>query len=313
MRRRFLLLTALLALALSVPAAGAAAESPLLLPPLFPSRVLTEHGGPVRPAPVFRSGFVAKADGYKFGVSTFGSAVIFEVWRGGEEQGTFTAYLARGVAAPQRLQATFGHFGKVSMRFREPRNRPQSRKKVCRFGNLILKRRGVFVGNLRFKGENGYLSVRLHRAKGAVVTPAGRCKFRRRSHPSTSFRELFSIFFHPEGVLFAIARDGVDSTSLLALEGKRKSYLLASDEETRGKHLAIIRVASLLKQSPLQANTALTAARLSPPAPFHGTGRYSAGPDGTNTWSGNLSVNFPGAPRLPLTGPEFETFLEAPF
>jgi hypothetical protein len=313
MRGRLLLLAALLALALSAPAA-AAAERPLPLPPVLPSRVLAEHGGPVRPAPIFRSGFVGEADGYKFGVSTFGSAVVFEVWRGGEERGTFAAYLARGVAAPERLQATFGRFGKVSMRFRESRNRSRSRKKVCRFGQAVFKRRGVFVGNLRFEGEDGYLSVRLHRAKGAVVTPAGRCRFRRPPGDSSdsSFREFISIFFHPEGALLAIARDGVDSTSLLALEGKRKSYFLASDEETRGK-LAIMRVATLLERSPLEANTALTSASLSPPAPFHGTGRYSAAPDGTNTWSGNLSVNFPGAPRLPLTGPEFETFLETPF
>lgn len=312
MRRRLLLLAALLALALSAPASPAVAERPLPLPPLFPSRVLAEHGGPVHPAPVFRSGLVAEADGYKVGVSTFGSAVIFEVWRGGEERGTFTAYLARGVAAPERLQATFGHFGKVSMRFRESRNRPRSRKKVCRFGRAIFKRRGVFVGNLRFRGEDGYLSVRLHRAKGAVVTPAGRCRFRPSPDSSSSLREFISIFFHPESALLAIARDGVDSTSLLALEGERKSYFLASDGETRGK-LAIMRVATLLRSSPLQTNTALTSASLSPPAPFHGTGRYQAAPDGTSTWSGNLSVNFPGAPRLPLTGPEFETFLEAPF
>lgn len=312
MRRRLLLLAALLASALSSPAAPAAAERPLPLPPLFPSRVLTEHGGPVRPAPVFRSGFVAEADGYEVGVSTFGSAVIFEVWRGGEERGTFTAYLARGVAAPERLQATFGHFGKVSMRFRESRNRSRPRKRVCRFGRAVFKRRGVFVGNLRFEGEDGYLSVRLHRAKGAVVTPAGRCRFRRPRRDDSSLREFISIFFHPQGVLQAIAREGVDSTSLLALEGKRKSYFVVQDEETRGS-LAIIRAASLLEPGHLQTNTALTSASLSPPAPFHGTGRYQAAPDGTSTWSGNLSINFPGAPRFPLTGPEFEALIEAPF
>lgn len=313
MRRRLLLPAALLALALSAPAAPAAAEQPLPLPPLIPSRVLTEHGGPVRPAPVFRSGFVAEADGFQVGVSTFGSAVIFEVWRGGEERGTFAAYLARGVAAPERLQATFGHFGKVSMRFRESRNRSRSSKKVCRFGRAVFKRRGVFVGNLRFEGEDGYISVRLHRAKGAIVTPAGRCRFRRsRGGGDSSFREFLSIFFHPEGALLAIARDGVDSTSLLALEGSRKSFFVASNEETRGK-LAIIRAATLLRRSPLQVNTALTSASLSPPTPFHGTGRYRAEPDGTSTWSGNLSVNLPGAPRLPLTGAEFEALIEVPF
>jgi hypothetical protein len=311
MRRPLLPLVALLALALSVPAAPAVAEQPPPLPPLLPSRALSEHGGPVRPAPVFRSGFVADAaDGYEVGVSTFGSAVMLEVWRGGEERRVLTAYLARGVAAPERLQATFGRLGKVSMRFRESRKRSRSRKEICRFGRAFFKRRGLFVGNLRFKGEDGYLSVRLHRAKGAVVTPGGRCRFRRHRDPSLD--DFISIFFHPESGLLAVARDGVDSTSLLALEGKRNSYFLASSEETGGK-LAIVRAASLLRPSPLEVNTALTSASLSPPAPFHGTGRYRAAPDGTATWSGNLSVDFPGAPRFPLTGPNFETLLEVPF
>jgi len=74
-----------------------------LLPPLPPSQLFTQHGKPVAPAPFFRSGFIFKADGYKIGVSTFGSAVFLEVWRGRNGQRTQTAYMARGVARPERL------------------------------------------------------------------------------------------------------------------------------------------------------------------------------------------------------------------
>lgn len=323
MRRRLGILV-LLALALSasaVPPCSArgarqlgihegASVPPLLLPPVPPSRLLAEHGKAVAPAPFFRSGFVLEADGYKIGVSTFGSAVFLEVWQGRRGQRTMTAYLGRGVARPERLQATFGSLGRVEMRFRESRNRTWTkRRRTCRGANRFIKRRGTFRGNLRFRGEGGYVSLRVHRAKGAVVTQAPKCLRRRGRGPAPDFGFLAP---EPRSALLAVSREGVDSTGLLAMEGKRNTLFIATDEEARGR-LAIVRVGVLRKESPIRTDESLTAATVSPPAPFHGTGRYRAGPDGTATWSGDLTVNFPGAPRFPLTGPDFETFLEVPF
>lgn len=312
---------ALLALALlALPASAAAGQArvhdraeppPLrLLPPIPRSQLLTQHGKKVAPAPFFRSGFVLKADGYRVGVSTFGSAVFVEVWRGRRGHRTMTAYFARGVARPERLQATFGQFGKVKMRFRESRNRSWvDKRRTCRGANRFIKRRGVFRGNLRFKGEGGYVSVRIHRAKGAVVTTAPKCLHRRGPGPAPDFGRFLS---EPKGALLAISRSGVNSTSLLAVESRRSTLFTATAEETRPR-LAIIRIAALRKHSPIRANESLSAASVSPPAPFRGTGHYNALPDGSSTWSGNLNVNFPGAPHFPLTGPSFETFLEIPF
>jgi hypothetical protein len=283
-----------------------------LLPPAPRSRLLTQlsqHGGSVAPTPFFRSGFVLKADGYEVGVSTFGSAVFLEVWRGKRGKRVSTTYLARGVARPERLQATFGHFGRVKMLFRPSRHRNWvGKRRSCRGANRFIKRHGVWRGNLRFKGERGYVDLRVHRAKGAVVVPAPKCLKR---HGGGGFDFDFN-FFEPRAALLSIARDGVDESVFLALEGRRTSQFVAAAEESRGR-LAIARLAVLGKPSAIRTNEALTTAKLSPPAPFHGTGRYRAYPDGTNSWSGNLSVNFPGAPRFPLTGPTWETLLEVPF
>jgi hypothetical protein len=280
-----------------------------LLPPLPPSQLFTQHGKPVAPTPFFRSGFVLKADGYKVGVSTFGSAVFLEVWKGRSGKRVQTAYLARGVARPERLQATFGNFGKVKMRFRESRNRTwRNQVRTCRGANRFIKRRGVFRGNLRFKGENGYVSLRVHRAKGVVVVQAPKCRHRR----GGGFNLPFGNFSQPKSALLSIARDGVDATAFFAVEDRRSTLFFATDEESRGK-LAIVRMAVLRRHSPIHTNESLTAASLSPPAPFHGTGRYRAAPDGSQAWFGGLSVNFPGQPRFPLTGEAFETFLEVPF
>lgn len=313
--RRWLPLLGVLLSALVAPAAATAGAGLPLLPPLPRSAAVerglqsTEHGGPVRPAPQFRSGFVAETKGaYEIGVSTYGSGLYLSVWRGGRKQRTMTAYLARGVARPERLQATFGKFGKVSMRFRQPRSHRVTKK--CRFGRYLVKHHGVFVGNFSFRGENGYVSVRIHRAKGGVLRLGKRCHVRRR--PDFDQAAFEALFAKPDAAMLAIAREGVDSTALLAIDDGKRSAFYAVDEESRGK-LAIVRLAFVNKPGRVGVNEALTAASLVPPLPFHGTGRYRALPDGTTTWTGNLSVNFPGASRFPLTGPSFETLLEVPF
>jgi hypothetical protein len=314
MRRRLLLL-GLLVVALGPTANAAADEGLPLLPPLPKSPVLerglrsTQHGGPVRPDPLFRSGFVAATKGpYEVGVSTYGSGLYLEVWRGGKKQRTATAYLARGVAQPKRLRATFGKFGEVSMRFHRARSRRVT--KHCVFGRLLVKQHGVFVGNLRFRGENGYVSVKIHRAKGGILRVGKRCHVRR--HRSFTLAELEAFFAKPEAAMLSISREGVDSTALLAIDAGKRSAFYAIDEETRAK-LAIIRLAVVRKPGRVHIDESITSGTLAPPAPFHGTGRYRAFPDGSNTWSGGLSVNFPGTPRFPLTGPGFETLLEVPF
>jgi hypothetical protein len=281
-----------------------------LLPPPPRSRLLSQHGKSVRPTPLFRSGFVFKADGYRVGVSTFGSAVYLEVWRGDRGDRVATSYLARGVARPERLQATFGNFGKVKMRFRPSRHRTWvGKRRSCRGANRFIKRHGVFRGNLRFKGEGGYVDVRIHRARGAVVVPAPKCLKRRNRGPGSGFD--FNPF-EPRAGLLSISREGIDATSVLALEGRHNTLVVAGTEDSR-PHVAIFRIAALRKHSPIRIDESLTKAKLTPPAPFHGTGRYRAYSDGTNSWSGDLTVNFPGAPRFPLTGPTWETFLEVPF
>lgn len=295
----------LLALAWALPGAQASAAEGPLLPPLPPRQLMTKVGAPVPPPRYFRSGFEVEDGAYEVGVSTFGSSVILVVSREHHKDFSETLYLARGVATPDHLQATFGNFGKVTMRFRE-----RSKHQVCHGRLKLIRHKGVFVGNLRFRGEDGYVSVHLHRAPGGILEPAeGRCPPRPRRH---SHGPGPSIFLETPSALFAQSREGVSTTGVLGLELFGESGVLATHQESRGK-LAIIRSALVYTRPPFHVNEAATFAKLSPPAPFHGTGRYRAAPDGTYTWTGDLSVNFPGTPRFPLTGPQFTVFLEAPF
>jgi hypothetical protein len=286
-----------------------AASIPGLMPQLLPAHLLTQVGVPAPPPIPFRSGFEVDSKGYKVKVFTSGSAVVLEVGQGGRRRFAATAYLARGVETPDRLQATFGQFGKISMRFQQP---DKGRVKYsCRFGERVAEHRGSYVGRLTFRGEGGYLSLDRHRTEGAILTLAGRCHRHRRFSPQRIKKAIERLFEPVAGVL-ASSRDGVATTTFVGLAQGRRTAFYAVHRETHGK-LALVRFALVRATKGFRADEAVTAVEASPPAPFHGTGRYRAAPDGTSTWTGPLSVDFPGERRFPLTGPSFETLLEVPY
>jgi hypothetical protein len=310
MSRRILVLALLSSL--SVLAAGAQAEARPPLHSLLPIDLLdAQAGAPVPDRPPFGTGFSLDPPGpYEVRVSTAGAAVVVAVKREKPKRWiALTRYLARGVAAPERLQATFGNLGTVSMRFRESRHRPWlGKKRRCRGDDRFVVRRGVFVGNFRFRGEGGYLAIRAHRAKGSITTVAAKCRKRddrRRARSSAAVEESFS-------GLIASDRKGVNSTVFGALSLRGELGYLAQREENRGR-LSVLRFAAMLSEGEFPLNEAATAGRFSPGIPFHGSGRYRAAPDGSTSWSGNLAVDFPGAGRFPLARPTYATLLEAGF
>jgi hypothetical protein len=316
--RRSTIVAALAGLALAGTASSAvAAETPVLaeirsslqLP--VRGAPLTQVGGSVGAAPSrFRSSLAVQAPGYEIGVFNLGGAVVLDV--AGPRSETF--YLARGVATPRRLRASFGRFGGVSMRFRAASDsNPAPARRNCERRHRFLVQRGLFVGQLRFRGEEGYLSARAHRARGSVSTAAPQC----RPGPGRGGRgSKRSTADTPSALgiraLAASWHEGVDSTAFVAVGLNEHSLFLARSWESRGR-LAILRIALAKRGSPFRVSNALTSASASPPAPFHGTGLYRAAPDGTTTWTGDLSVDFPGAPRFPLTGPQFKAAIAVPF
>ncbi len=313
---RVLPLVAMLA-ALAVPAAALAASpgprssavaelsAPAQLRALVRQR--NARGGE---KPSVHSAFLVKAsDGYLVEVAGSGDDVVVSVLRGPHARAV-TAYVARGTVTGGRIAAGFGKFGRVSMRFEESRNRTWAKpNRVCRGAGRFESRHGTFVGEFDFRGEGGYVSVRVRRAKGQVSGVAPQCQGRRAgvrvklaTHPSQS-----GLFGPERPYLVSDWRLGVSAAHFAALKGKRTIFL-ASTQQAHGK-FAIFRLALQVAASPqaLKVSNALTSARVAPSAPFSGSGHYRAPPDGTVSWSGSLTVNFPGAPHFPLTGAPFET------
>ncbi len=315
-----LLPAAAMAGALDIPAAAPSQFRALLRAKLHmpPSR----HG--------FESRFDLKAQhGYTVTVVGEGDIVVLEVSRPQPQakgnsleklvgfRQAETAYVARGTVTQHRIAASFGQFGKVDVRFQPSGQMVESDpRRRCRGADHFTSQLGVFIGGVRFSGEQHYVAVQSHRVKGRVRSPLRlRCSSppphrssssrARPVHEQPSFTPTF---------LTATWRHAVSSVELITFRLGKTTLFAAINEESLGS-MARIRYALTTTSSKkaLIFNDALTNATIAPPTPFHGEGTYGAASDGTTTWTGPLSVSFPGAPRLPLTGEGFKATLETGF
>ncbi|HEU4706270.1 MAG TPA: hypothetical protein VFS64_03680 [Solirubrobacterales bacterium] len=271
-----------------------------------------KHTGSFDFQPAFE---IERSDGFKVRVAAFGGTIGVIVGRTGPAGGrAVTAYLARGTATSRRLKASFGAYGDLDMRFHPSAEAPR-RGRSCHRRKRFGERPGTWTGSFRFVGEGGYISIDAQRAAGEIRRPRPACSHlpagghrRRRAtasgDPFSSFslRESFGAGWH----------HGLESAQVIGLERDEQTLYFALAQQALGR-IGVLRlaVASGMGDT-FTVNDALTHAEASPPPPFHGTGIYTAAPDGTRSWLGDLTVNFPGAPRFPLAGEQFEAEVERP-
>ena len=310
-----LCILALAALAVIAGAGGAAAKATRWHfpgPQVFSRLQRTiEHGAdPARSTVTPHLGFTLKA-GHGYLVSVLGlgrQAVGVLVTR--PHQDSHSGYAAKGSVSDGRISASFEGFGSVHMRFLRSSDKVRTGSRDCRGASRFVRRRGVFVGSFRFRGEHGYVSVRAHRAKGAVVTVARRCERGTRGPSRPRPLVLRGRNENAESAtLVAGWRHGGSVQNFAAYEARQGFIFLAQSAESRGS-VAIFHEARSTADDGLSLNDSLTEAEVSPPRPFSGSGTYRAAPDGTVSWDGSLSVFFPGAGEVPLTGPPFEATVD---
>jgi hypothetical protein len=274
--------------------------------------------------PAAESRFALKTrQGYKVVVIAVRNIVALEVWRARSHEskslkqgGAVTAYVAHGTVTPGRIEAKFAGLGRVAMRFR-PSGRVVKSKPLrhCNGARRYTRRFGTFAGAVRFTGEGRYVAVRAHRAKGVVRSPFRLdCASRNlHSHSTRLGRQVGRWPNFTPTILAAFWRQDVSSTDFFSFQIGQKTLYLAVTEESKGS-MAEVRFAAVIAPSKtFVSDDALTSATVTPPAPFHDKGSYGAAPDGTKSWTGPLSVAFPGTPRFPLTGTQFEPLLATGF
>lgn len=251
----------------------------------------------------FRTG-----NGYRISVEGHRSTVSLSVIRSrhARHAGASTTYLARAILDTRRIRASFGALGGVSMHFEPSGQVVHARpERGCSGIDRASTHLGVFIGSLRFRGEGGYVSVNIHRAKGELSSPPQR-------HCAGSDGTSGEGEVRPRAkrtLLGAGYRRGLGAVYFGASTRANKARYYAVAEQGEGQ-IGIYRVA-YATASPLTFATdgALSFASLSPPYPFSGTGSLQRDQNGSRTWTGSLAVSFPGDPNVALDGPEFRTRL----
>lgn len=320
------------ALALTLPAVPASASASFLDLPVPAAAklrsLLRERSGSTSHRSFAARFELGAGNGYRLVVVGEGDTVAVEVARpssldssrsrGRADSQAVTLYAARGTVTPRRIAASFGKFGSIDVRFR-PRGKADvlGAHRHCNGPDHITVQRGAFVGGIRFDGEDDYVSVHAHRAEGRVRSPSRLdclpAHFRPAATQSRRRPVTGSSHGSSKRFLVAASRHGVKSTELYAIDGRRRLLTFVIVEEGLGRIAEFHFGFAGSRPKALAIDSALTRATLAPSAPFHGVGTYEAGPDGSKSWSGSLSVSFPGAPRRPLTGEQFRAAISAGF
>jgi hypothetical protein len=253
------------------------------------------------------------SDGYKITVGGYDATAAITVAKPDPPHGgkAWSTYVVRGKVSPTAIHADLGALGRVDMRFHPSGGVTYGRRhRHCIGPDRYTIRPGVFVGSVRFRGEDGYTSAKVHRVKGKVVTPRFlRCL--------DSFFEQFERAGQKKATekkpkvtrLTAFMRSGLTAMLFGVSERQAQTGYVAEIEQTVGSLGAFRGVFVHASPATFAFDNALSFASVTPPAPFSGTGSFQRAPTGAKGWTGSLAVSFPGAPNVPLTDLRFHTQL----
>nr|MDQ3726080.1 hypothetical protein [Actinomycetota bacterium] len=267
--------------------------------------------------------------GYSVSVETRGHHRVTMRVRKGVQLATYTV---RGTVTRRRIEADFGRFGRVRLRFRGSPRRFAPARTLGGLGSLAPRRRctgkaperevGRFRGSLEFEGQRGFTRLAVGEARGEVRRFYRRvCE--RRAQPGP-LRPEPAVAREPFGLklLIAHAREGGVSTRFVAIgfeapfgipQGLFPTFVSANLEERVGR-VRVTRSAFLLADGDAvqisRRRVRPVRARVEPPAPFGGVATFKGGTGPSPAaWTGSLRVRLAGSGRIPLTGPGYDVFV----
>jgi hypothetical protein len=280
-------------------------------------------------------------DGYTISLVALEQTVALSVvHRDGKRRPSVTTYLAHGKVTPNSIEASFADRGRVSLRFRPSGGKIHaSRRAGCRRrSDRVIGRVGLFVGELRFRGEDGYTSAEVHRVHGGSIDftaliacvlgipprpdislprpelPLGLDELGVEASTRKTAPAAPGVPTHPSGgpkptILIADSKSSLSRTIFAArTRGRGKARFLAMQASSEGS-IGVLRLVSVsAPQSDFAVDDTLAGAGVKPPSPFKGRASFEHGPGG-KSWTGSLSVSFLGAPHVPLTGSPFQVLL----
>jgi hypothetical protein len=253
-------------------------------------------------------------DGYRLSLEVFDRRAQLDVVKRVGHQGLISTYyvLRRRLPAGPDIRFQLGKEGDVDLHF-VPDRVVEHGYPNCTGGPEITEH-GHFVGTIRFRGRRDFTRVVAHRVGGLVTrTPPHRCR-REKSTNGSSFSVGVGIGTQsvPKGALELIAGTADGKLKFTGYRFEERSPLpptesfLASIERMRPGFTATSSAFDGGSESSFvspEPGSPLSAAEVSPPAPFSGSASFALTPPRDGEWGGDLAVELPGYGRVPLTGP----------
>jgi hypothetical protein len=244
-------------------------------------------------------------NGYRLAVLGFfeegygeSSEVIVLVGRKG--QGAI--YQAPGVVTEEKVEADLGSLGEIDVAFR-PSGKIGVTHPSCDPNYRLTYEKGVYVGTIEFRGEEGYTRVSTKRARFWFPLADFGC-------PGSVTGEAFGRDL-PGARLRARTRFESSRLVLQANQNRpgQRVRVEAGLTERRGEIEISREAGAIYPADSFRFAPNLRTAVLAPPAPFSGTGLFRRGAKPAGRWTGTLRVDFPGRSGVSLTGSRFASSL----
>jgi hypothetical protein len=254
--------------------------------------------------------------GYRLSLEAFDRKAQLDVDKRVGHQGVISAYyvLHRRLPAGPDIRFRLGKEGDVDLRF-VPDRVVEHEYPNCAGGPEIFEH-GHFVGTIRFHGRRDFTRVDAHRVDGLVTrTPPHRCRREKSPNGLQTIGVGVGTQGVPKGALELIAGTpdrrlnfvgyrfkesglpGVEDNDFDSFEAwiarKRPTYSVTSSAFGGNSQGSFV--------SP-EPGSPLSAAEVSPSAPFSGSASFALTSARRGEWSGDLAVELPGYGRVPLTG-----------
>jgi hypothetical protein len=268
--------------------------------------------------------------GYSVGVETSGHHQVTMFVQKGNQ---FAAYTVAGKVNRHAVEADFGRFGRVTLRFHGRPRRFESAVKAraaapsrrCR-GRRPEREVGHFRGAIEFKGQREFTKLAVGKTPGEVRRSYRQvCRLlRRRPQAAISSSASADPFGFTLSVLTAHSRVGGSSLRFEAvslesplgihLPGEEAISIVSASLRQRVGRIRVVR-STTQSADPGSIRTSRAGhrpatARVALDSPFGGSARYRAPSKGAPAlWTGSLSVRLLGSGVLPLTGPSFRVAL----
>ena len=284
----------------------------------LPAEASAKPGYVVKPRGLRLSLGLPASNGYLASIETEGHRrVSLRVFKG-----SFSAtYTALGRVSRKGIEADFGDFGHVSLRF-EPKSQftpkgpfagsslPPFLRERCK-GKKSAGERGLFQGSVNFKGERDYTQIDARQLKGSVVRSfkrvckppvdfADKIKLREEATSYSAQTKHLGVLRFLIGVKVSLSLGGEELVTAIAFGGERKKV----DQVGVRKLLMVFEDVDSIETSPPGEQPVTATLKLQ--RPFEGTATYLKEGRAPATWIGDLGARLPGSGLVPLAGPEFQ-------